>query len=459
MKKDDILELEVIDNGSNFEGIAKYNDKVIFIPNAITNEKVKVKIIKDNKNFSIARLEDVITPSEFREEPFCSVYKRCGGCSAQHINYNMQLILKKKMVLSCIKKQNLAVGKINNTIGMGLPYYYRNKVQYPIRLDKNKDTKMGFYSKRSHDIIENNCCYIQERVIDMLAKQIFELILKRSISGYDETLNTGTLRHLIIRRGYHTGKIMVILVVNDKKYVDDIEFIKLIQDIVKVNYNIASVFINVNNSNTNEILGSYTKKMYGADYIDDYIGDFKCCISPKSFFQVNTLQAEVLYYTLKEGLNLNGNEVLFDLYSGVGSIGIFLSNDVAKVYGIEIEETAVDMANINIKENNVTNAEYIAGSVEDKIEEFKKRNIVPDVIVVDPPRKGLDDKSIDYILEFAPKKIGYVSCNPATMARDLKKLNDKYDILSITPVDMFPHTSHVECVAVLYLKESMQSLV
>ena len=459
MKKDDILELEVIDNGSNFEGIAKYNDKVIFIPNAITNEKVKVKIIKDNKNFSIARLEDVITPSEFREEPFCSVYKRCGGCSAQHINYNMQLILKKKMVLSCIKKQNLAVGKINNTIGMGLPYYYRNKVQYPIRLDKNKDTKMGFYSKRSHDIIENNCCYIQERVIDMLAKQIFELILKRSISGYDETLNTGTLRHLIIRRGYHTGKIMVILVVNDKKYVDDIEFIKLIQDIVKVNYNIASVFINVNNSNTNEILGSYTKKMYGADYIDDYIGDFKCCISPKSFFQVNTLQAEVLYYTLKEGLNLNGNEVLFDLYSGVGSIGIFLSNDVAKVYGIEIEETAVDMANINIKENNVTNAEYIAGSVEDKIEEFKKRNIVPDVIVVDPPRKGLDDKSIDYILEFAPKKIGYVSCNPATMARDLKKLNDKYDILSITPVDMFPHTSHVECVAVIYLKESMQSLV
>ena len=459
MKKDDILELEVIDNGSNFEGIAKYNDKVIFIPNAITNEKVKVKIIKDNKNFSIARLEDVITPSEFREEPFCSVYKRCGGCSAQHINYNMQLILKKKMVLSCIKKQNLAVGKINNTIGMGLPYYYRNKVQYPIRLDKNKDTKMGFYSKRSHDIIENNCCYIQERVIDMLAKQIFELILKRSISGYDETLNTGTLRHLIIRRGYHTGKIMVILVVNDKKYVDDIEFIKLIQDIVKVNYNIASVFINVNNSNTNEILGSYTKKMYGADYIDDYIGDFKFCISPKSFFQVNTLQAEVLYYTLKEGLNLNGNEVLCDLYSGVGSIGIFLSNDVAKVYGIEIEETAVDMANINIKENNVTNAEYIAGSVEDKIEEFKKRNIVPDVIVVDPPRKGLDDKSIDYILEFAPKKIGYVSCNPATMARDLKKLNDKYDILSITPVDMFPHTSHVECVAVLYLKESMQSLV
>lgn len=452
MKKDDILELEILDNGLNFEGISRYQDKVVFVPNAILKEKVRAKILKDNKNFSIAKLEQIIKPSASRVEPFCSVYKRCGGCSAQHIDYNMQLIIKNNMVKSCLAKQNVKAKVINSTIGMGLPYYYRNKVQYPVRVDKNKNTVMGFYSKRSHDVVENNCCYIQERVIDMLAKKIYELILEQKIVGYDEVSNTGELRHLVIRRGYHTGQIMIIFVVNNKECINDKRFVKLIQDIYKLTDSIKGIFINVNNSKTNEIFSDETIKIIGDDYIQDYIGDFKYYISPKSFFQVNTLQAEVLYYTLKKELNLNGNEILFDLYSGVGSIGIFLSKNVKKVYGIEIEKTAVDMANLNIKENNLDNLEYIAGSVEDKIEEFKKRNIKPDVIVLDPPRKGLDDKSIDYILEFNPKKIGYVSCNPATMARDLKKLSEKYDISSITPVDMFPHTSAVECVCVLNLR-------
>ena len=452
MKKDDILELEILDNGLNFEGISRYQDKVVFVPNAILKEKVSVKVLKDNKNFSIAKLEQIIKPSASRVEPFCSVYKRCGGCSAQHIDYNMQLIIKNNMVKSCLAKQNVKAKVINSTIGMGLPYYYRNKVQYPVRVNKNKNTVMGFYSKRSHDVVENNCCYIQERVIDMLAKKIYELILEQKIVGYDEVSNTGELRHLVIRRGYHTGQIMIIFVVNTKECINDKRFVKLIQDIYKLTDSIKGIFINVNNSKTNEIFSDETIKIIGDDYIQDYIGDFKYYISPKSFFQVNTLQAEVLYYTLKKELNLNGNEILFDLYSGVGSIGIFLSKNVKKVYGIEIEKTAVDMANLNIKENNLDNLEYIAGSVEDKIEEFKKRNIKPDVIVLDPPRKGLDDKSVDYILEFNPKKIGYVSCNPATLARDLKKLSEKYDISSITPVDMFPHTSAVECVCVLNLR-------
>ena len=452
MKKDDILELEILDNGLNFEGISRYQDKVVFVPNAILKEKVSVKVLKDNKNFSIAKLEQIIKPSASRVEPFCSVYKRCGGCSAQHIDYNMQLIIKNNMVKSCLAKQNVKAKVINSTIGMGLPYYYRNKVQYPVRVNKNKNTVMGFYSKRSHDVVENNCCYIQERVIDMLAKKIYELILEQKIVGYDEVSNTGELRHLVIRRGYHTGQIMIIFVVNTKECINDKRFVKLIQDIYKLTDSIKGIFINVNNSKTNEIFSDETIKIIGDDYIQDYIGDFKYYISPKSFFQVNTLQAEVLYYTLKKELNLNGNEILFDLYSGVGSIGIFLSKNVKKVYGIEIEKTAVDMANLNINENNLDNLEYIAGSVEDKIEEFKKRNIKPDVIVVDPPRKGLDDKSIDYILEFNPKKIGYVSCNPATLARDLKKLSEKYDISSITPVDMFPHTSAVECVCALNLR-------
>ncbi|MDD4387508.1 MAG: 23S rRNA (uracil(1939)-C(5))-methyltransferase RlmD, partial [Clostridia bacterium] len=237
---------------------------------------------------------------------------------------------------------------------------------------------------------------------------------------------------------------------NNKKLLKDDRFNKLVKDLDKEN--IKGIFLNLNTSKTNEILGEETVCIYGEKYITDTIGGHKFYISPKSFFQVNTVQVEILYNTLKEGLNLNSQDILFDLYSGVGTIGIFLSNSVKEVYGIEIEKEAVKMANLNISRNNITNCEYIAGSVEDKIEEFKQRDINPTVIVIDPPRKGLDEKSIEYILEFSPEKIGYVSCNPATLARDLKLLSRKYNIESITPVDMFPQTHHIETVAILSVK-------
>ena len=333
-----------------------------------------------------------------------------------------------------------------------MPYYYRNKVQYPVRL-KDSKTIIGFYRKNSHDIVENKCCYIQNRVIDILAKNVVDELTKEGFKGYSDDTKSGDIRHILIRRGYHTSEVMIVIVVNNEKILSDYRIRNVVQRLVEKNDNIKNIFLNLNTSNTNEILGEKLKQVYGMEkYISDYIGDYKFFISPKSFFQVNTIQAEVLYNTLKKGLDLKKEEILFDLYSGVGSIGIFLSKNVNRVYGIEIEKTAVEMANLNLKENNVINAEYIAGSVEDKIVEFKNRNIKPDVIVVDPPRKGLDEKSIEYILEFNPTKIGYVSCNPATMARDLKMLSYKYDILSITPVDMFPHTSSVECVAILKLK-------
>ena len=352
-----------------------------------------------------------------------------------------------------LKNYNVNYNLLENTIGQGLPYYYRNKVQYPVRVDKEGKSKIGFYSKRSHEIVENNCCFIQNRVIDMLAKEIFNILIQNNFSGYKEEEGTGDIRHILIRHGYHTGEIMVVLVVNRKEIFSKEIFVKVAEKIISINKNIKSVFLNLNESKTNEILGEEVLNIYGEDYITDYIGEYKYLISPKSFFQVNTIQAEMLYETLKEKLELNGDEVLFDLYSGVGSIGIFLSKDVKRIYGIEIEKSAVEMANINLRENNVKNAEYIAGAVEDKIEEFKIRNIIPDVIVVDPPRKGLDEKSIEYLLNFNAKKIGYVSCNPSTMVRDLKLLESKYDTISITPVDMFPHTSSVECVSVLQRKK------
>lgn len=449
MEKNKIYDFEIIDNGCDFEGIARVDNKVVFIPETINGEKVQAKVIKVNKSFCVAKLEYINKKSENRQDNFCEVANKCGGCTAQHIKYEYQLELKEKNVENVMKKMNLEYKEVENITGMGNPYYYRNKVQYPVRLNSNNEAKIGFYSKRSHNIIENHCCYIQNRVIDLLAKEIFEKLVEQGFTAYNEEKLQGDIKNIIIRRGYHTKEIMIILVVNRKDLFSNKSLENVLQKIVDSNENIKSVVLNLNAENTNKIQGDEEKLLIGEKYITDEIGKHKFHISSKSFFQVNTIQTELLYHILLEKLDLKGNEILFDLYSGVGSIGIFLSDSAKQVYGIEIEEQAVEMANLNIQINNVTNAEYIAGSVEDKIVEFKNRKIQPDVIVIDPPRKGLDEKTIEYILEFNPKKIGYVSCNPATLARDLKLLELKYNIESISPVDMFPHTSHVECVVVL----------
>lgn len=452
MKKNELYDVDILDNGMSFEGIAKIDDMVIFVPDAVKGEKVTIQIIKANKSFAIGKIVKINKQSEHRVEPFCEVYKRCGGCNSQHIDYDKQLEIKNDNVKNVLRKQKVKYKEFHNIIGMGMPYYYRNKVQYPVRIGRDTKTRIGFYSKRSHDIVENNCCYIQNRVIDLLSKNLFEELVKLGFNAYNEENGTGDIRHLFIRRGYHTKEIMIGIVINSKELLNDNRFNELVKILTKGNENIKSIFLNLNTSDTNEILGDYSKKIYGDDYIYDYIDEYKYAISFKSFFQVNTIQTEVLYNVLKEGLDLKKEDILFDLYSGVGSIGIFLSNKVSKVYGIEIEKSAVEMANLNMKENNITNAEYIAGSVEDKIEEFKNRKIKPTVIVVDPPRKGLDEKSIEYILDFNAEKIGYVSCNPATLARDLKLLEEKYTVEKVTPVDMFPHTYHVETVVILKRK-------
>lgn len=451
MKKNDEIELEIIDNGINLEGIAKEDNKVIFVPGAIKGERVLAKIIKENSSYCIGKIENIIKRSEDRQEPFCSVYKRCGGCSGQHISYKRQLEIKKDIVKNTLDKQKVEYKSLDNVVGMGIPLNYRNKAQYPVRKTVDGKSKIGFYAKRSHVVVENEECLIQNEEIDKLSKEIFKLLLLKGFSGYDEQTGNGDIRHILIRRGYHTSEIMVVIVINNKDIFEDVRMEEIV-NILKENDLIKTIVLNLNLSKTNEILGKDEKIIYGNGYITDYIGKYRYYISSKSFFQVNTIQAEVLYNILKEKLKLKGNEILFDLYSGVGSIGIFLSDSVKQVYGIEIEKQAVKMANMNLTLNHVSNAEYIAGSVEDKIVEFEKRNIKPDIIVVDPPRKGLDLESIEYIIKFRPKKIGYVSCNPATFARDLKLLSQYYETNVITPVDLFPNSEHIECVTVLNLK-------
>lgn len=453
MKKNDEIELDIIDNGINLEGIAKVDNKVVFVPGAIKGEKVLARIIKVNSSFCIGKIEKILSNSSDREEPFCSAYKRCGGCSGQHISYERQLKIKKELVRSTLAKQKLNYNSLDDVIGMGIPLNYRNKAQYPVRKTIEGENKIGFYAKRSHEIIENESCFIQNQEIDRLSKEVFKLLLLKGFSGYNEQDYTGDIRHILIRRGYHTLETMVVIVVNNKEMLEDVRMEEVV-NILKGDESIKTIVLNLNSSKTNEILGKEEKIIYGNGYITDYIGEYKYYISSKSFFQVNTVQAEVLYNSLKEKLDLKGDEILFDLYSGVGSIGIFLSDRVRKVYGIEIEEQAVKMANMNLELNNVTNAEYIAGSVESKIVEYEKRNIHPDVIVVDPPRKGLDLDSIEYIIKFRPKKIGYVSCSPATFARDLKLLSPYYEIGNITPVDLFPNSEHVECCTVLEIKQN-----
>lgn len=453
LKKNDIVELEILDNGMNFEGIARVDNKVVFVPDAIKGEKVLAKIIKVNNSFCIGKIQEIKEKSHRRTEPFCSVYKRCGGCSGQHISYQSQLEIKRDLVKATLDKQKVEYKEITSVVGMGVPFTYRNKAQYPVRKNVNGEDKIGFYAKRSHDIIENEECLIQNEEIDKLSKEVFKLLLLKGFTGYNEQDNTGDIRHILIRRGYHTSEIMVVIIVNKKEIFDDVRMEEVVEILKNNNEEIKSIVLNLNTSKTNEILGKDEKIIYGSGYITDYIGKYKYYISSKSFFQVNTIQAEVLYSTLKELLELKGDEILFDLYSGVGSIGIFLSDSVKQVYGIEIEEQAVKMANMNLQENNVQNAEYIAGSVESKIVEYEKRNIKPDVIVVDPPRKGLDLNSIEYILKFKPKKIGYVSCSPATFARDLKLLSSQYDVGTVVPVDLFPNSEHIENVTVLTLKK------
>ncbi len=452
MNKNDEIELEIIDNGINFEGISRVDNKVVFVPDAIKGEKILARIIKVNKNFCIGKIENILKESPQRQKPFCSVYKRCGGCSAQHINYKAQLEIKYENVKNTLEKQDIKYDCLEKVIGMGIPYNYRNKAQYPVRIGKDGKSKIGFYAKRSHEVIENEECLIQNQDIDRLSKEVFKLLLLKGFVGYNEQNSHGDIRHILIRRGYHTNEVMVVIVVNKKEIFDDVRIEEIVKILKESNDNIKSIILNFNSSKTNEILGKEEKIAYGTEYITDYIGKYRYYISSKSFFQVNTIQAEVLYNKLKELLNLKGDEILFDLYSGVGSIGIFLSDSVKKVYGIEIEEQAVKMANLNLKANHVNNAEYIAGSVDKKIVEFEKRDIHPDVIVIDPPRKGLDLESIEYIIKFRPEKIGYVSCSPATFARDLKLLSTYYNIGKIIPVDLFPNSVHIECVTSLTRK-------
>ena len=452
LKKNDEFEVTIEDYGMSGEGIAKVDGFTIFVPGALKDEKVKIALTKVTTNFAFARIVKIEKESKYRREPDCLSYKRCGGCNMRHIDYEETLKIKKANVENLVKK-TFGDGtkiKVKDAIGMKSPYNYRNKAQYPVGYDKNGEPDIGVYAERTHDIVHCEDCRIQNELSEKIASSIFKFSIENGISFYDEKTRKGLLRHIVIKIGFKTREIMVVLVVNGNKlpYTDE-----LTEMLVKT-FNVKTVLINVNREDTNVILGHQNINLHGDGYIYDILGDYTFKISAKSFYQVNSEQAEVLYNEALKMTKPDKDDILFDLYCGIGTIGIFASTKVKKVYGIEIVSDAIKDAEDNAKENNIKNIEFIEGDVEKTFNKLlEDKGIYPDIIVVDPPRKGLDENTINNILAVEPKKITYISCNPATLVRDMELLSEKYDADEILPVDMFPYTSACECVTVLKLRK------
>lgn len=453
LEKGKIYKFEIVDVGINFEGIARADDgKTVFIPGALKGEVVTAKIVKVNNSYALGEVKEYIVKSAARCDDDCISYSLCGGCAARHMDYETTLDTKLSNSINTLKKQGVDITKINGIYGMGIPYYYRNKLQYPVRCVNGKIV-MGMFTKSTHDIVQNEACLIQDKITHNVAHSLFKLIKDNNFIGYNEKLGSGEIRNIMVRRGIHTSEIMCVVVVNSKELVSDARWQNVISNITEEYKDICSFVLNINEKNTNVILSNENVCIYGNEYITDKIGDYIFKITADSFFQVNTIQAEVLYNVLKEKLELKEDKNLLELYSGVGSIGIFLSNGVRDVYSVEIVESATEAARENAKINNITNIINVNGDATTETLKLVKEGKVFDYIVVDPPRKGLDLEGIELIKKLKPNKIGYVSCNVATLARDLKLLcSDDYEVKSIDLVDMFPWTHHVECVAVLSAK-------
>lgn len=439
--------LEMTGQGHEGQGIGRIENFTVFVEGALAGEKVEVKIVKVASSYAYGKLLKVIEKSDDRVEPSCEVYKKCGGCHLQHLSYEAQLRFKTRLVYDNIYRiGGLTDVKIKETIGMKNSLNYRNKAQYPIGLE-NGQIIFGFYAERTHDIISGTGCCIQDEVSYKIASSVRDYMNKNEITPYDESTGKGTIRHVVVRSGFVTGEIMVIIVANDTKFVAGKE---LAEFLIKKYPKIKSVIHNINTKRNNLIMGEKNNILAYKDYITDKIGQFTFKISPTSFYQVNPVQTGVMYKKVLEYAGLTGKETVYDLYCGIGTISLFLSKKAKKVYGIESVESAVKDAIENAKINSVKNAEFICGEVEKIMPELVAKGKKASVVVLDPPRKGCERVLIDTVIAMAPKRVVYVSCNPATLARDLRIFADNgYDIVEVQPVDMFPHTYHVEAVTLL----------
>ena len=451
MKKNEEYIVDIIDNGYEGEGIAKINNFTVFISGAIKGERVKILILKVTTSYAFGKILEIIKSSEHRVEDIdCQTYKRCGGCNLRHINYNETLNIKRNTVQNLVNKSLESKVIVKNTIGMENPYYYRNKSQYPVGIDKQGNPVVGIFANRTHEVIPIRKCMIQNEESQEIAKYICDFLNVYNITVYNETNRKDLIRHIMVRVGINTNELMCVIVINGESLPKE-EL--LVKRLVQKFPNIKTIVKNINMKNTNVILGEKNINLYGDGYIYDKLGEYRFKISVLSFYQINPVQTEKLYNLAVEFANLTGKEIVIDLYCGIGTIGIFMAKKAKKVYGIEIVEQAINDARENCLINNINNAEYYVGDTESVFQKLiLKENVNPDVVVVDPPRKGLDNTTIANIIKIKPQKVVYISCNPATLVRDLKELENVYDIKEMQPVDMFPFTSHVEVCALLELK-------
>ena len=459
MNKNDIVTVEITDIGVSGEGIGHVDGYTLFIKDAVIGDVVEAKVMKAKKNYGYARLMKVITPSEYRVEPKCAFARRCGGCQIQEMSYDRQLVFKDQKIRGNLeriggftKEQIEAV--MQPVVGMEHPFGYRNKAQFPFGTDKEGNPITGFYAGRTHDIIANTDCALGVEQNKEILEIILQYMRENKIKSYNEKTGKGLIRHALIRYGFKTKEIMVCLVINGKK-LPKAEC--LIEKLIQIE-GMTSITISPNTRRDNVIMGDSYEILWGQGYITDYIGNVKYQISPLSFYQVNPVQTEKLYGLALEYADLKGDETVWDLYCGIGTISLFLAQKAKQVYGVEIVPQAIDDAKENAKINAIDNAEFFVGKAEEVLPEYyaeyeREHNgetAHADVIVVDPPRKGCDETLLETIVKMQPEKVVYVSCDSATLARDLKYLcANGYEITVCRGVDQFPQSVHVESIVLL----------
>ncbi|MGG3450424.1 23S rRNA (uracil(1939)-C(5))-methyltransferase RlmD [Domibacillus aminovorans] len=450
VKTKDVLYVTFTDLTHEGKAVAKIDGYPLFVEGALPDETGEIEVTKLNKGYGFAKLLRLDKTVPERVKPPCSVYDECGGCQLQHMTYEGQLKMKYNQVRNVMDRiAKLPDVPVHPVLGMEGPWRYRNKAQVPVGMNGGRIVA-GFYKKRSHEIIDMTECLIQHEQSDELIQKVKDVCAANGVMPYNEQQHKGVLRHVMARIGYTTGEMMVVLVTRTAELPNKDAVIKGIRDAIP---GITSIVQNVNPDKTNVIFGNQTRTLWGEDVIYDLIGDVKFAISARSFYQVNPVQTEVLYGKALEFAELTGDEIVIDAYCGIGTISLFLAKKAKEVYGVEIVPQAIEDAKKNAALNGITNAQFKAGKAEEVIPAWHKQGIRPDVIVVDPPRKGCDDALLQTILEMKPKKVVYVSCNPGTLARDLRVLEDGgYKTREVQPVDMFPQTTHIEAVVKLVLK-------
>lgn len=456
IKKNNDYEIVIEDLTMSGEGVGRIDGYALFVKDTIPGDVVIAKAIKLKKNYGYGRLMKVITPSKDRVEAKCPVAKACGGCTLMAMSYEKQLEFKRKLIENNLTRiGGLKDVEVPPIIGMDNPYRYRNKAQFPVGTDKDGNVVMGFYAGRTHSIIPNEDCLIGADINAGILAVIKDYMLKNHIKPYDENSQTGLVRHVLIRTGFTTGEIMVCLVINGEKLPKSDELVKSLLNLhFSDDRKIASIMTNTNTENTNVILGRKCSLLYGREYIEDYIGDVKYQIGPLSFYQVNPVQTKKLYGLALEFAGLTGNEIVWDLYCGIGTISLFLAQKARKVYGVEIVPEAIADAKNNARINGFDNVEFYVGKAEEVLpDKYEKENVYAEVIVVDPPRKGCDETLLETMIKMSPERIVYVSCDSATLARDLKYLTERgYEVKKVQGVDQFCHSGHVETVCLLSKK-------